>query len=1150
MRSSQHGLACPPATATETNAVVKSGMAVTNDRPAAPCRRRRESRRMQQSSMTLGLCALLRPRRGSAWGGGHVVVEGWRHPVGPFIQPQRQQNGLDDCSRHRFDVTFSRHRSGGFPRRGNRRPRVFMSSVAASDSGSNSGGSMNTAAAAAASSPFPKGEDAAALPRPLPPLLPPAPSTGQLNGGVSTSSAATLSEAARSSEANNINTSGASKAQGRRRARGPPQRREEKQNEEKDVCQENQWGVSTSQQEQQQEQQQQEQQQQATAQEMRRLGKKGKWREALEVLRSIPGPSRQEQEYVAAIAACDFAREPRQALRVHGLMMQQGLKPTPESVLLVVRGLLQAGDATTALRVFRSSGVGIRGRRYKPGRTADDSASTMNALYAVIIRAAQKAGDWRQAVVLYREMETVKPGPSAATAMAVFLACYAEQEYAAAVSFASDALRPPWEEVTRRRVLMNKIIVACGRAGPDHYQQALDTFEDLDRTIGADGYTLTAVIDVLRRLGDWRRALALLDRLTELGVTANRGLRTSVNAVLSAMGPDNYRRARELVVKAAVEWGVDGDVVTYGTLLLLASARLPPPAPLGVPGAPSLAAAAAAAAAAVPPGSAYPAGGPLGGEGGEEEESGQWETVNVLRWAVAAKEVPSEACLDMVVFGLARDGLWEEATAFVEAIGQAGRKISRHQREALLSALSNGERWAGVVAMVKSMLVDLEVVDNATAGMAMKAYAKLGLETHWRSVSECDFPRLFIGGSRVVAADVLDGSAWRCLLAGLASEGLHEEAGAVMQAMAEAGVKVDKDSTAAVVLAAYKAGDHAAAIAWVDRLDRAGLPVSRNGYTAAVNACCAVGKPDAALSILGMMLEGRLIPTASVYNAVLESMCPASEGGYSARVRLRDGSPALSGGRLAEEADGSGGVEELNGLSRAGERGEDGGRDEPAGLRRDATASAKADRALSLFEEMWAREVPMNGVTFAIVICALLRAEREDEVLRLWTLAWSDPSTKKLRRDMSNRVLGICKEQRRGALAVRLLQLGARLSPKGLEDVAWPGPGPYWVAMEACEREGATAWRDALALVDKRNGSPLPPDDLFSEAGAGLLQQAAALGISDAVEAASTRVWEKREKKSNSSGGGGGRRVGRFRAAAAAAAAASAAMDQRATSAD
>ncbi|CAN0047626.1 unnamed protein product [Ectocarpus fasciculatus] len=307
-----------------------------------------------------------------------------------------------------------------------------------------------------------------------------------------------------------------------------------------------------------------------------------------------------------------------------------------------------------------------------------------------------------------------------------------------------------------------------------------------------------------------------------------------------------------------------------------------------------------------------------------------------------------------------------------------------------------------------------------------------------------------------------------------------------------------------------------------------------------------------------MMLEGRLVPSASVYNAVLEAICPPSEGGYSARLRLRDSGPdgrqtegggSCGGGR-------SGGEEELNGLTRARGRGEDGGGEEAAGPRRDTTAAAaaaaKADRVLSLFEEMWAQEVPMNGVTYAIVICALLRAEREDEVLRLWTLAWSDPSAKKLRRDMSNRVLGICKEQRRGALAVRLLQLGARLSPKGLKDVVWPGPGPYWAAMEACEREGAAAWREALALVDKRDGSPLPPDDFFSEAGAGLLQQAAALGIGDAVEAASTRVWKKREKKkknNSSSGGGGGRRVGRFRAAAAAAAA-SAAVDQRATSAD
>lgn len=46
--------------------------------------------------------------------------------------------------------------------------------------------------------------------------------------------------------------------------------------------------------------------------------------------------------------------------------------------------------------------------------------------------------------------------------------------------------------------------------------------------------------------------------------------------------------------------------------------------------------------------------------------------------------------------------------------------------------------------------------------------------------------------SDVAAVDVLDASAWRCLLAGLARGGLNEEAGLVMQAMVEAGVRIDE----------------------------------------------------------------------------------------------------------------------------------------------------------------------------------------------------------------------------------------------------------------------------------------------------------------------------------------------------------------------
>lgn len=50
-----------------------------------------------------------------------------------------------------------------------------------------------------------------------------------------------------------------------------------------------------------------------------------------------------------------------------------------------------------------------------------------NRLYAVVIRAAQKAGDWREAVLLYREAEAANLAPSAATATTVFLACYADK---------------------------------------------------------------------------------------------------------------------------------------------------------------------------------------------------------------------------------------------------------------------------------------------------------------------------------------------------------------------------------------------------------------------------------------------------------------------------------------------------------------------------------------------------------------------------------------------------------------------------------------------------------------------------------------------------------------------------------------------------
>lgn len=258
-----------------------------------------------------------------------------------------------------------------------------------------------------------------------------------------------------------------------------------------------------------------------------------------------------------------------------------------------------------------------------------------------------------------------------------------------------------------------------------HYPilQGLDTYETLERTIGADGYTLTATIDVLRRLGDWQRALPLLDRLAALGIPADKGLRTSTNAVVSAMGADNFGRARKLVERAEEEWGVRGDTVTYGTLLLSASERLPPPVPLSTVSAAAAAAASSAEAEVTREGGGLEGagmgkiggvervrrvrrvrkmrgveGGRAGGEsrgegagevgaiveGGEGAEEGvaaerEWETVSLLRSAAFVRAVPSESCLNMVLFRLARNGSWEEARAFVEAIERLGLRVSRNQ---------------------------------------------------------------------------------------------------------------------------------------------------------------------------------------------------------------------------------------------------------------------------------------------------------------------------------------------------------------------------------------------------------------------------------------------------------------------------------------
>lgn len=228
-----------------------------------------------------------------------------------------------------------------------------------------------------------------------------------------------------------------------------------------------------------------------------------------------------------------------------------------------------------------------------------------------------------------------------------------------------------------------------------HETQALEVFDSVEQTIGADGYTLTAIIDVLRRLGDWSTAIPLLDRLAALDVPPEQGLRTSVNAVLSAMGPDNYRRAKELATRAAEHWNCPGDVVTYGTLMLFASEQLPPLAPL------SQGDGSKGKGQQYPPpseeherkdggvfriggrggvgGGASGSGGVGGSRAGSRRSGREKETVQVLRSSVDARAVPGESCLNMVMFRLAKGGAWEEAAAFVEAMKRKRIKVSRNQ---------------------------------------------------------------------------------------------------------------------------------------------------------------------------------------------------------------------------------------------------------------------------------------------------------------------------------------------------------------------------------------------------------------------------------------------------------------------------------------
>ncbi|CAN0155407.1 unnamed protein product, partial [Discosporangium mesarthrocarpum] len=325
---------------------------------------------------------------------------------------------------------------------------------------------------------------------------------------------------------------------------------------------------------------------------IRDLGRRRRWQDALAVVDSVPNPP--EEVFNAAISVCEKCRRPREALQMHWRMVAAGVTPRPESILPVMRAFLLSGDPAMSLELFQQY---ITKRQLEAGPVKDtfhEESKSLMRLYAEAIRSCQRLGDWMEAVRLYREAEGVQGGSlRPGSAASVFNTCYFAKQYGAAVAFIEDALAP--SPLTtglvrdRRRLLMNKAIVACGRAGPDHHSMALRIYEDMGSgppqgsRVGIDNYTRTAIIDVLRRGPDWRRALPILEDLARAsgrpggghGRRPGAGLQTALNAVLDPLSRVDYRGARALVERARREWGFEPDEATYGTLLLAASTEGP-----------------------------------------------------------------------------------------------------------------------------------------------------------------------------------------------------------------------------------------------------------------------------------------------------------------------------------------------------------------------------------------------------------------------------------------------------------------------------------------------------------------------------------------------------------------------------------------------
>lgn len=177
---------------------------------------------------------------------------------------------------------------------------------------------------------------------------------------------------------------------------------------------------------------------------------------------------------------------------------------------------------------------------------------------------------------------------------------------------------------------------------------------------------------------------------------------------------------------------------------------------------------------------------------------------------------------------------------------------------------------------------------------------------------------------------------------------------------------------------------------WLDRLRAARVPISLKGYVAVANACCALGTPMGAVRVLDMMAEAGLVPSASVYNTVFGAFCPSySAGRRREREKEDEVDETVGWGVEGEGDDGvrddSGVASGVNGLQlAAGDGDEDGDGEDASEWRRHPRAVELADRVLALLEEMKERRVPATGVTYAVVVAALLEAERVDDVLAMW----------------------------------------------------------------------------------------------------------------------------------------------------------------------